>query len=196
VSGLWTRRKLGGTAHGEGAARGLHVRRPCGEMLHAMELSVHPFQGSGEYLLALQRMLGRARKALPARGALAARLTTLRVGQCALFVAHVAQALTQSLELIDPGLVNLGMMAAQDHLVLVIAEDAALELAGYGHELPSWLADPCFAERAAVAVSAQGYSQFRLMMTAAAAVATAPITESHFRMLSTFYLVRAKGTQM
>src|SRR5262249_27157658 len=52
----------------------------------------------------------------------------------AFFVAHAAQALAQCLEVIKPRLVNFGMMAAQDDPVLVIAEDAALELAGYGHE--------------------------------------------------------------
>src|SRR5262249_22176394 len=84
-------------------------------------------------------MLGCARKALSSRRPLAARFTTLRARQCALFVAHVAQALAQCLEVIEPSLINFGMMTAQDHPVFVIAEDAAFELAGDGHELPSWL---------------------------------------------------------
>src|SRR5262249_47962661 len=109
------------------------------QLLHASNLAVHPFQSGGEYLLALQGMLGCARKALSSPRSLAARFTPLCVRQRALFVAHVAQALAQCLEVIQPGLVNFGMMTAQDDPVLVMAEDAALELAGYGHELFSWL---------------------------------------------------------
>src|SRR5215471_1000306 len=139
VCALGTRRKLSRTAHGESSAGGFDVRGPRLQLLQAVDLSVHPFQGGGEYLLALQGMLGCARKALSSRRPLAARFTPLCARHCALFVAHLAQALAQSLEVIKPSLINLGMMTAQDDGVLFIAEDAALELAGYGHALPSWL---------------------------------------------------------
>jgi len=134
VSGRGARWKLSRTAHGESSARGLDVRSPRLQLLHAMDLPVHPFQGGGEYLLALQGMLGCARKALSSRLPLAARFAPLRVRQCVFLVAHIAQALPQSPEVIEPGLINFGMMTAQNDLVLVMAEDAALELAGYGHE--------------------------------------------------------------
>jgi hypothetical protein len=62
VSGLGTRRKLCRAAHGESSARGFDVRTPRVQLLHAMDLSVHPFQGGSEYLLALEGTLGCARK--------------------------------------------------------------------------------------------------------------------------------------
>src|SRR5262245_34069522 len=136
VSGLGTRRKLSRTPHRESSARGFDVRSPRLQLLYAMDLPVHPFHGGGKYLLALQGMLGCAGKTLSSRRPLAAGFTPFGARQCALFVAHVAQALAQCLELIKPGLINFGMMTAQDDPVLVVAEDAALELAGYGHEAP------------------------------------------------------------
>jgi len=87
------RRKLSRTVHGERSARSFDVRSPRLQLLHAMNLLVHPFQGGGEYLLALQGMLGCARKALSSRRPLAARFTPLCARQCVFFVAHVAQAL-------------------------------------------------------------------------------------------------------
>jgi hypothetical protein len=61
------------------------------------------------------------------------------VRHCPLSVAHVAQALAQCLEIVEPGLVNFRVVAAQDDGVLIVAEDAAFKLAGYGHALPSWV---------------------------------------------------------
>src|SRR5262249_29979123 len=122
VFGLRSRRKLSRTAHGESPACGFDVRSPRLELLQAIDLPVHPFQGGGECLLAPQGMLGCARKALSSRRPLAARFTPLCVRQCALLVAHVAQALAQCLEVIEPGLIDFGMMTAQDGPVLVIAE--------------------------------------------------------------------------
>ena len=95
VSGLWTRWKLSRTAHGESSARGFDVHSPRLQLLDAMDLPVHPFQGGCEYLFALQGMLGCAWKALSSRRPLAARFTPLCARQCALFVAHVAEALPQ-----------------------------------------------------------------------------------------------------
>src|SRR5262249_27233822 len=70
-----TRRKLSRTAHGESSARGFDVRSPGLQLLHAMDLPVHPFQRGGEYLLALERVLGCARKGLSSGRPLAARFT-------------------------------------------------------------------------------------------------------------------------
>ena len=50
---------------------------------------------AGKHLLALKGMLGCAWKALSSRRPLAARFTPLCARQCALFVAHVAEALPQ-----------------------------------------------------------------------------------------------------
>src|SRR5215472_7291722 len=90
VTRLGTRRKLSRTAHGENSARGFDARSPRLQLLHAMDVPVHPFQGGGEYLLALQGMLGCARKALSSRRPLAERFTPLCARQCVFFVAHVA----------------------------------------------------------------------------------------------------------
>src|SRR5262245_780425 len=74
-----------------------------------------------------------AGKALASRPSLATRFAALRASQGALLVAHVTQALAQHLEVIRPGVINFGMVTAQDDLVLVVAEDAALEFARYRH---------------------------------------------------------------
>src|SRR5262249_42952436 len=100
VSSLGTRRKLSGTTHGKSPARGLDVRSPHLQLLHAMNLPVHPFQGGGEYLLALQGMLGCPGEALSSRRPLSTRFKPLCARQCAFFVAHVAQTLAQGLEVI------------------------------------------------------------------------------------------------
>ena len=138
-SGGWTRRKLSRTARGESSPRSFDVRGPGLKLFDAMDLPVHPFQGGGEYLLALQGMFGRTGKVLSFRRSFATRLTPLSVRQCAFFVAHITQALPQSLEVIKSAVVNFRMMAAQDDAVLVMVKDAALELAGYGHGSPSWV---------------------------------------------------------
>src|SRR4029077_4981198 len=90
VSGRGTRRKLSRTAQGESSPRGFDVGGPRLQLLHAMDLSVHPFQGGGEYLLALQGMLGCARKALPSRQSLAACFTPFCANQRVFFRALVA----------------------------------------------------------------------------------------------------------
>src|SRR5262245_26373039 len=77
-----------------------------------------------------------AGKALASRRSLATCFAALRAGQGALLVSHVAQALAQRLEVIKPGVINFGMMTTQDDLVLVVAEDTALEFARYRHEFP------------------------------------------------------------
>jgi hypothetical protein len=57
--------------------------------------------------------------------------------QSTLLAAHIAQPLAQRLEVIEPDIIDFGMVSAQDDLVLLVAENAALEFAGYGHgEIP------------------------------------------------------------
>src|SRR5262245_7480322 len=74
-----------------------------------------------------------AGKAPASRRSLATRFAALRASQGALLVAHVTQALAQRLEVIKPGVINFGMVTTQDDLVLIVAEDAALEFARYRH---------------------------------------------------------------
>src|SRR5262245_1267652 len=74
-----------------------------------------------------------AGKALASGRSLAARFAALRASQGALLAAHVTQALAQRLEVIKPGVVNFRMVTAQDDLVLVVVEDAALEFAWDRH---------------------------------------------------------------
>ena len=50
-----------------------------------------------------------------------------------LLIAHIAQTLAQRLEVIEPGVIDFGMVTAQDDLMLVVAENAALEFTGDGH---------------------------------------------------------------
>src|SRR5262249_48449884 len=103
--------------------RGFHVRVARMQLLHAIDLPVHAFQRCGEHLLALQRMLGGARKALASRRSLAACFAALRARQCSLLLAHVAQALAQRLEVFEPSLIDFGVMTTQDNLMLVVAEN-------------------------------------------------------------------------
>src|SRR6516162_9856883 len=57
--------------------------------------------------------------------------------QGALLIAHLAQTLAQRAQVIKRSVIDFGMVTAQDDLMLVIAENAALEFAGYGHGGPS-----------------------------------------------------------
>jgi len=105
------------------------------ELVHAIDLSVHAFQRGGEHLLALQGMLGCARKACASLRPFSAHRTAILARQGALLIAHLAQTLTQRLEVIKRGVIDFRMVTAQDDLMLVVAENAALEFAGYGVQL-------------------------------------------------------------
>src|SRR5262245_47298319 len=134
--GMGTRRKLSRTVHGESSARGFDVRSPRLRLLHAMGLPVHPFQGGGEYLLALQGVLSWPRKACASLRPFSAPRTAISASQGALLIAHLAQTLARRLEVIKRGFIDFGMVTAQDDLMLVIAENAALEFTRYGHGGP------------------------------------------------------------
>src|SRR6516164_5819009 len=58
-------------------------------------------------------------------------------GKLALLIAHLAQTLAQRPEVIKRSVIDFGMVTAQGDLMLVIAENAALEFTGYGHGGPS-----------------------------------------------------------
>src|SRR5215510_13673937 len=81
-------------------------------------------------------MLRCARKAPPSRCRLSACGTAILARECAFLIAHLAQTLTQRLEVIKRGVIDFRMVTAQDDLMLVVAENAALEFAGYGHGGP------------------------------------------------------------
>src|SRR6516164_6403754 len=106
------------------------------ELAHAIDLSVHAFQRGGEHLLALQGVLVCARKACASLRPFSAHCTTFFARQGALPIAHLAQTLAQRLEIIKRSVIDFRMVSAQDDLMLVVAENAALEFAGYGHGGP------------------------------------------------------------
>src|SRR5215831_5456845 len=56
-------------------------------------------------------------------------LAALLARQSPLLVAHIAQPLAQRLEIIEPDIIDSGMMTAQDDLMLIVAENAAFEFA-------------------------------------------------------------------
>src|SRR5215510_4663849 len=136
VTGRRASGKLSLTAHGESAAGRLDMRGSRLELVHAIDLPVHAFQCGGEHLLALQGVLGCARKACTSLRPFSAHRTAIFARQGALLITHLAQTLAQRLEVIKRSVIDFRMVTAQDDLMLVIAENAALEFAGYGHGGP------------------------------------------------------------
>ena len=109
------------------------MRGPHSKLFNAADFLAHVFERRSEHLLALQGVLDGARKARASSRPLSAHCAAILARERTLLVAHAAQSLTQRLEVIKRGVIDFGMMTAQDQLVLVVAEDAALEFAGYGH---------------------------------------------------------------
>src|SRR5262249_181617 len=81
-------------------------------------------------------VLGCARKACASLRTFSAQCPAFFARQGALLVAHLAQALAQRAQIIKRSVIDFGMVTAQDDLMLVIAENAALEFAGCGHGRP------------------------------------------------------------
>src|SRR5262249_5502425 len=81
-------------------------------------------------------VLGCARKACASLRTFSAQCPAFFARQGALLVAHLAQTLAQRSQVIKRSVIDFGMVTAQDDLMLVIAENAALEFAGYGHGGP------------------------------------------------------------
>src|SRR5262245_24563331 len=136
VAARRTRGKLSRTTHGESATCRFDVSGPRFQLVHAIDLPVNAFQRSGEHLLAPQGMFGRARKAPASRRLFPACLAALLARQSPFLVAHIAQPLAQRLEVIKTGIIDCGVVTAQDDLMLIVAENAAFEFAGYGHGSP------------------------------------------------------------
>src|SRR5215467_12072785 len=136
VTGWRARRKLSRAAHGQRAAGRFDMRASRRELVHAADLLAHAFERRGEHLLALQGVLGRAGKACAPLRPFSAHRTALFARQGALLVAHLAQTLAQRAQVIKRSVIDFGVVTAQDDLMLVIAENAALEFAGYGHGGP------------------------------------------------------------
>src|SRR5215831_5259386 len=133
VTGWRARRKLSRATHGQRAAGRFDMRGSRLELVHAADLLVHAFQRGGEHLLALQGVLGCARKACASLCPFSSHRTAIFARQGALLIAHLAQTLAQRLQIIKRGVIDFRMVTAQDDLMLVIAENAALEFTGYGH---------------------------------------------------------------
>ena len=136
VAARGTRRKLSRTAHGESATCRFDMRGPRLQLVHAIDLPVDAFQRSGEHLFALQGMFGCAWKAFASPRPFAACFAALFARQSPFLVAHIAQPLAQRPEVIKPGIIDFGMVTAQDDLMLIVAENVAFEFAGYGHDYP------------------------------------------------------------
>src|SRR5262245_56888323 len=136
VTGRRASRKLSRTAHGESAAGRFDMRGSRLELVDAIDLPVHAFQRGGEHLLAPQGVLGCARKACASLRPFSAHRTAIFARKGALLIAHLAQTLAQRPEVIKRSVIDFGMVTAQGDLMLVIAENAALEFAGYGHGGP------------------------------------------------------------
>jgi hypothetical protein len=81
-------------------------------------------------------VFGGTGKASVSRRPVTARFASLCPRARRLLVAHHAQTLAQRLEVIKRGVIDFRMVTAQDDLMLVVAENAALEFAGYGHGSP------------------------------------------------------------
>ena len=56
-----------------------------------------------------------------------------RARQSPFLVVHIAQPSAELLEVIKTGIIASGVVTAQDYLMLIVAENAAFEFAGYGH---------------------------------------------------------------
>src|SRR5271165_3076121 len=95
------------------------------ELLHAADLLAHAFERRGEHLFALQGMLRCARKASGSRLSLSAHRTAILACQGALLIAHIAQTLAQRLEVIEPDVIDFGMVTAQDDLMLVVPANSS-----------------------------------------------------------------------
>src|SRR6516165_914599 len=136
VTGRRASRKLSRTAHGESAAGRFDMRGSRLELVDAIDLPVHALQRRGEHLFAPQGVLGCARKACASLRPFSAHRTAIFARQSTLLIAHLTQTPAQRHELIKRRVIDFGMVTAQDDLMLVIAENAALEFAGYGHGGP------------------------------------------------------------
>jgi len=73
-------------------------------------ISLHAFERRGEHLFAPQGMLGCAGKAPAPRRSLSTHRTAVLACQGALLFAHIAQTLEQRLEVIEPDVIDFGMV--------------------------------------------------------------------------------------
>ena len=106
------------------------------QLPHAADFLVHSFECGSEHLFALQGMLSCAGKASASRCPFSARGPTILARQRAFPIAHIAKTLAQRLKVIKSGIIDFGMVTAQDEFMFVVAENAAFEFAGYGHGRP------------------------------------------------------------
>jgi hypothetical protein len=133
VAGWRRRLKLSCATHSQRAARRFNMSGSRIQLSHAADFLAHSFKRSSEHLFALQGMLRCAGKASASWRPFPARGPANLARQRAFLIAHITQKLSQRLKVIRSGIVDFAMVTAHDEFMFIVAEYAALELAGYGH---------------------------------------------------------------
>ena len=106
---------------------------PSRQPLDSVQFLVHTFERGRKDLLAVQRLIHRTGETPPPCIGFAATLTLLLADQSALLVAQLPQADAQGLEPFYIVLVNCRMVRDPQDLMLLVAEETALEFTGHGH---------------------------------------------------------------
>jgi hypothetical protein len=112
---------------------GLDVGSPSRQVLDAMQFPVHALERSREHLLAVERQLGGTGETSAAWLGFAPALTLLLAYQSAFLAAQLAQADAQRLQPVCVVLINRRVVREAHDLMLLVAQQTALEFAGYGH---------------------------------------------------------------
>jgi YD repeat-containing protein len=133
VAGGGRRWKLSRATHGQRVARRFNMSGSRIQLAHAVDFLAHSFERCSEHLFALQGMLRCARKASTSGCSFSAHGSANLARQRAFLIAHTAQTPLQRLKVISSGIVDFGMVATHDEFMFIVAENAALEFAGYGH---------------------------------------------------------------
>jgi hypothetical protein len=136
LAGRGRRWKLSGATHRQRAARRFDVGGSRVQLAHAVDFLAHSFDCRSEHLFALQGMFRCAGKASASWRSFAARRPANLGRQRAFFIAHITQTLSQCLKIVGAGIVDFGMVTSRDQFVFIVAENAALKFAGYGHGQP------------------------------------------------------------
>jgi hypothetical protein len=116
---------------GQRAARRFNISGSQICLPHAADFLAHSFERGSEHLFALQGTLSCAGKAPASRRSFPARGPAVLARQRAFLISHIAPTLAQRLKVIKPGIVDFGMVTAQDDFMLIVTENAPLEFARY-----------------------------------------------------------------
>ena len=148
IAGWGMHWKLSGATHGQRAACRFNMSGSRIQLAHTVDFLAHSFECRREYLFALQGMLRCAGKASASWRSFAARGPANLGRQRAFLIAHITQTLSQRLKVIMSGIVDFGMVTAHDEFMFIVAENATLEFARYGHSQPqSWWSGRALAPR-------------------------------------------------